>query len=315
MLARTRRVVCALALLALFAVGLVSLLACAGRCWWLLDLASHFRVQYLWLLGLTTLSLALLEHKRWAACGVAFLSLNLYFVLPLYLGSPVPVDAKRAQLDLVVFNVHHGNEQVDEVVRYLSTQQADVLVIIEATRSLRDKLSSALPSFHRISETRADAFGMMVYSRLPLESQETLSLGQSSLPAIRFRVRKDETAFSILGIHTMPPVSAENSAIRDRMLEDAATWAHATPHAIVVGDLNATPWSHAFRDLLDQGSLVNSQRGFGVQSSWPAQLWPLSIPIDHGLHGSDLTTTRRSVGPFLGSDHRPLRLRIGVALD
>ena len=71
----------------------------------------------------------------------------------------------------------------------------------------------------------------------------------------------------------------------------------------------------AFTSLLENGRLINSQRGFGIQSSWPAGLWPLSIPIDHAVHGQALTTVERFVGPFLGSDHRPLHLRIGRALD
>lgn len=94
----------------------------------------------------------------------------------------------------------------------------------------------------------------------------------------------------------------------------APTTATTRPgHAIVLGDLNATPWSHAFRALLEDGELVSSQRGHGIQGSWRREPWPLSLPIDHCLHAPSLVTLERHLGPFLGSDHRPLHVALAPA--
>jgi endonuclease/exonuclease/phosphatase (EEP) superfamily protein YafD len=71
----------------------------------------------------------------------------------------------------------------------------------------------------------------------------------------------------------------------------------------VVGDLNASPWSHSFRSLADS-DLINSLNGFGLQASWPAVLGPFGVPIDHLLHSAELTTVSREIGPSLGSEHR-----------
>jgi endonuclease/exonuclease/phosphatase (EEP) superfamily protein YafD len=83
---------------------------------------------------------------------------------------------------------------------------------------------------------------------------------------------------------------------------------------IVIGDLNATPWSYAFSRLLRDADLIDSTRGFGVQPTWRTRYgpvggmpaWPLQIPIDHCLHSAGLATIAREIGPACGSNHFPL---------
>ena len=52
--------------------------------------------------------------------------------------------------------------------------------------------------------------------------------------------------------------------------------------------------------------LVDSQKGFGPQSSWPTELPYLGIPIDHIVTSPNITTIRRKIGGHIGSDHRPV---------
>jgi endonuclease/exonuclease/phosphatase (EEP) superfamily protein YafD len=73
-----------------------------------------------------------------------------------------------------------------------------------------------------------------------------------------------------------------------------------------VGDLNTTPWGHAFRALVLDSGLRDSSRGFGFQWSWPASFWPLGIPIDHALVSDGVNVLDRRMGPSIGSDHLPL---------
>ena len=82
---------------------------------------------------------------------------------------------------------------------------------------------------------------------------------------------------------------------------------------MVIGDLNATPWSVDFRHLEEAGGLINSQRGHGIQPTYPAfpLAWPMRIAIDHCLHSYNLATLERRVGPALGSDHLPIEVVLG----
>lgn len=297
-------------LLGAMGCGLASVLACFGGLWWLLDLLSHFRVQYSWLLLVSTAALLFASRWRSAAGSGGALALNLCFILPLYWGNTQPVDSSREQLSLVVFNVNYRNVKFADVAAYVAERDADVIVIIEATPPMKEALLSSLPAYEMIGYTLDDAFGMLLFSRLPIHDQNELYLGDSRLLALSVNVTKGSEIFSVLGIHTMPPAGATNSALRDKMMDQAKSWAEEVSNPVVVGDLNATPWSSAFRSITD-GTLHNTQKGFGIQTSWPNEFWPLSIPIDHGLIGENLTTVSRSVGPFLGSDHRPLLLQVG----
>jgi endonuclease/exonuclease/phosphatase (EEP) superfamily protein YafD len=82
---------------------------------------------------------------------------------------------------------------------------------------------------------------------------------------------------------------------------------------VVVGDLNATPWSHAYGVLRLGGGLVDTLRGRGLQPTWPEGWGFLMIPIDHVLHTRGLGSADRRTGPAFGSTHRPVLVRIGVA--
>jgi endonuclease/exonuclease/phosphatase (EEP) superfamily protein YafD len=92
-----------------------------------------------------------------------------------------------------------------------------------------------------------------------------------------------------------------------------AEWARQqTGSAVVLGDLNATPWSPYFRDLLRDGGLLNLQPGWGTFSTWPAQLPFLRIPLDHCLTTPGVGIVRKEVGSAVGGDHLPLIVDVAV---
>ncbi len=307
-----RRVLLALMLLSLLVNASFTLLAYLGQYWWPLDILSNFRAQYV--ASLVPVGLVLIALGQWRWAGVAQLSalLNLWAIVPLYLGRPTATDTGKPSLDLISFNVHMSNHRTAQVASYLAGRAPEVLVLLEATPEMQVALHEALPAHQMFGIARTDSFGILFFSRLETSEQRILYLANSELPAIEAKVQVDGTSFSILALHTMPPAGAANAALRDRILDEAAAWARAHEHAIILGDFNATPWSHAFRSLLQAGHLHNSQEGFGLQTSWPSGLWPVSIAIDHAVHSETLRTMRRSLGPFLGSDHRPLHVQIGL---
>lgn len=79
---------------------------------------------------------------------------------------------------------------------------------------------------------------------------------------------------------------------------------------MLLGDLNTTPWGHAFRWLVTESELRDTSCGVGFQWSWPASFWPPVIPIDHALVSEDVRVLDRRMGPSIGSDHLPLVLDI-----
>lgn len=280
-----------------------TLLGFAGAWWWVLDLCANFRVQYAVAFALCGAALAALRCWRIAASCAAGLAINLAVIAPIWLSSPARADPSATPVKVVSFNVNYHNERYQDVAAYLRAAAPDVAVLLEVTPEWLAALEHSLPDYEVVAEPQRFAFGVAAFIRTGAGRGRVIDLG--GVPALELQL--DD--MSILGIHTMPPVSSETSHLRDALLRAAGDWANrANRAAAIVGDFNATPWSHAFRDLLDRADFVNSQRG--IEATWPRDLWPLSIPIDHCVHTRRLTVTHRALGPHLGSDHRPLEVTL-----
>jgi endonuclease/exonuclease/phosphatase family metal-dependent hydrolase len=79
---------------------------------------------------------------------------------------------------------------------------------------------------------------------------------------------------------------------------------------VLLGDLNLTPYSPPFDRLLGDSGLRDVMQGQGWQPTWRAGFWPLALRIDHVLVSSDLCVEDATVGPTVGSDHRPVLARL-----
>jgi endonuclease/exonuclease/phosphatase (EEP) superfamily protein YafD len=292
-----------------------SLAGLAGGTWWAFDLASHFRVQYLLCLAAAAAVLAGLGRRRTAVLFAVVAIGNAALVLPLYLGGGAAArGAGPGTLRVLLANVHTSNDRY-ELVRALIRESApDIVVLQEVDRGWLEALADLddiLP--HVTTEPRADNFGIAVLSRHAPRRTHVTWLGDATLPSIMARFGDERETLTLIATHPFPPNGAEGSARRNRQLEHVAELARESPTpVIVVGDLNATPWSHHFRKLLRDSGLRNASRGFGVRATWPAGLLPLRIPIDHCLCSSEVAVVATSVGPDIGSDHFPLIVDLRV---
>ena len=79
---------------------------------------------------------------------------------------------------------------------------------------------------------------------------------------------------------------------------------------VVCGDLNCSPWSPYFADLLERGRLTDPRAGGRTPTSWRSGNPLFALPIDHLLPGGSARVTGLAAGPDVGSDHRPLRATV-----
>ncbi|ACY16662.1 endonuclease/exonuclease/phosphatase family protein [Haliangium ochraceum] len=311
-----RRSLARLPWLAGCASAIATALGSLGACHWALDLFAHFRGQYALLLALA-LAASLWQRRWWRVLAMALaLSWNLVALAPLYLGAERPhADAGAgAKLEITLFNVYIGNGDYTGAIEYLRAQSPapDLLVILEPSPRWLEPLAAAFPEYRMLAEERRDPYAMAVLAREPVVEARLRQLTAAPIPAAEVVLRRGDSEVAVLAVHPPAPLGAELAAERDAQLAAAAEWvAGQTRPSVVVGDMNATYWSHPLRGLLARG-LRSSQRGFGLQPTWPRSLWPLRIPIDQLLHSRELRTMGRSTGPFLGSDHRPLHVTLAL---
>jgi endonuclease/exonuclease/phosphatase (EEP) superfamily protein YafD len=305
---------------ALFVVGggalAATFLGFLGSAWWPFDLVANFRVQLIFLLLLTALLYLIFYDWMFPAALAVGAILNAAIVMPLFFGGPAPVAADSPVLRIVSFNVLASNPAKPEVMDYLRTSNADLVFLLESSIDWEDAISRASLPFTVVASPPADrTFGITALARSEVDAR-VVRIGLTDEPAVEVTAPFGDGQIQVLAIHPLSPISGDRSGGRDAVIQSAAIWARSrTEPAVVVGDLNATPWSHAFGTLAEKGDLVNSLDGFGFQPTWPAgQPWFL-IAIDHLLHTKDLTTVERSTGPANGSDHRPIEVTLGLAAE
>lgn len=292
-------------------IGLVSLAGFFGRWFWVFDLAASFRPQFAGVLLAGGIALLL---RSWPRLGWVILTLgiiNLAYVAPLFWGRQ-NIPASSPTIRVVSFNIQGQNEHYEQVIDFLAEVDADVVFLHEANRLWERAFSEALASgrlLHLQHRSRPDH---LIFSTLTLTRDspaEVISHGwaEREARAMEVVVGLGGTEVTMLGIHPLAPTNARRAALRDAQFEFVTDWVgRAKGPTVVVGDFNATPWSHVFGPLSESG-LRNSQRGFGLAPSFPVDGSFLTrVPIDHLLHSSHLAVSDRWLGPDLGSDHFPL---------
>lgn len=301
-------------LFALIAVGgiVASVLSFFGGFVWWFDLLASFRAQLA--AGLTVVGLILVIGRwvRTATVTLAAALLNIALIVPLYLGVP---HEGPADVRVLSFNLLAENDDYAEVIAYIQQVEADVVFLHEVSRPWEEALADAdLPYEMTVSREEDVIFATLV---LAPEGAVVTSYGWTLADprsvAVEFEV--DGIPVHILGVHALAPSDEERAVLRRQELEFVGEWAaDQTGPAAVTGDFNATPWSYPFRQLIE-GGLIDSEKGFGLQPSFPADPVWARVPIDHLLHNQGFEVSDRQLDPPLGSDHLPLVVDLVVVGD
>ena len=286
--------------------GLATIVGFFGKLYWLFEIPSHFRVQYLFFLLLFLIAFLIGKKYKQAIVAGVFVLLNTATILPLYFGSAsVSPDATR--LRAMLLNVNSANRQYDRVVEVIRKEDPDFFLVLEVTETWLSKLTELFPDYqYKVSQPRHDNFGIAFFSRLEPEKMEIIYLG-SSVPSVLARLKYANGSLTVIGTHPLPPVGAEYAHSRNRQISGLAQKARQISGPLVlIGDLNMTSWSPYFTDLLEGSNMRDSRQGFGIQPTWPDGLFLLYVPIDHCLVSKEIKIAGRRVGPSIGSDHFPV---------
>ena len=293
---------------------LATILGFFGPMWWAFDVLSSFRFQYAVVLLVVGLLYGMAFGRASSLIFVAAGLVNAALVLPLFIASPASASGDDA-LKIVSFNVQASNQNRDVITRWVANSGADLVFLLETSSDWDATLSDASLPYVVMDEIPEDrVYGITVLAREELDV-DLLRVGVTKDVVVRAEASIGSDPVAVYAFHPRSPTSETDAEYRDQVMEEVAAMVDAeTVPAVVVGDLNATPWSYAFKKLANEGNLVDSLRGNGYQASWPASLWfGFKIPIDHMLHTAELTTVTRDLGPDLGSDHAPLMVTVAAA--
>jgi len=288
---------------------------------YLAEMLGHFRLHYI--LALVILGFLYLRQGRYLffVCASICLLLNVsrlsdYF--PIGAKQSIAMSENKAQeITLLYANIYRDNGSKDDVVEFFRKSGADVIAVVEATENWTaalDGLGERYPYRHFYA--REDNFGLAVMSRIQILSSEQIRPGNIGKPTMRFRLDVDSGSFEILLTHAFPPMSLGGFRERNQQLIELASLAASEPDIhILLGDMNVTPWSSVFREVLRVSKFRDAREGLGYRATWPSVLGPLGLPIDQLLLGKDVSLVNMHPVHIPGSDHRGLFARIAVEGD
>ncbi|MFT5127248.1 MAG: endonuclease/exonuclease/phosphatase (EEP) superfamily protein YafD [Rhodothermales bacterium] len=297
--------------------GLAAVLACFGRFSWIPDVAGSFRSQYL---IVSAMGVGLYIHRRAkipSCLAIAIMLINGAVILPRYAGRVLPCEG--TQIRLLSANVYSANTDHASLLSLIEIEDPDLILLMEVNQRWIQALEPLRQKYpHHIERPRADNFGIAFYARVPLEQLDIVRLGDADVPTVQARLTHEGGAWNLIATHPVPPTGKQYWDWRNQQLAEIATLSQSLQAAgeqvVVLGDLNAPPWSYYFRRLLSDAELRDASNGYGVGITWPANSWLFGIPIDHCLVSSDTRVCDRRNGPAIGSDHYPIVVDLALPL-
>ncbi|MBC7929489.1 MAG: endonuclease/exonuclease/phosphatase family protein [Rubrivivax sp.] len=284
-----------------------------------LELASHFRLQYLLAAAVCLPLFIALKSWPWAALDTAYVLAVTALLLPSYLSRQTEESqqASTHSLRLLLSNVNYENTRYAELASLIESESPDVIVLQEVTTGWLDALkpSAARYPFTRWRAEETDGSGIALLSRIPFEESDVAFVGRGDRPGIVARLRVGGAPLSLFAIHPHAPLRPKHFGYRNEQLLAAAEQARSLPAPkIFVGDLNTTPWSPYFGRVLAESGMVDARKGFGLLPTWP--VWNrtplLMLPLDHCFVSPDIRIENIRTGPNIGSDHLPVIIDLAL---
>lgn len=288
----------------------------------LADMLAHLRVQYV-LLGTAIAAVGLGAGARMASLAAALMvAVNLVVVaphLPPGIAGATERDADLTPpqpLTVAAFNVYHANPTPEAVVRWVERTRPDVVVLNEVSAPWDPYLQDLAEAYPHQKVFRAcpnlKGCEAAILARMPWRTADAAWLGERGPTMVHARFDWQGQPLTVVTTHLDWPPGLPDVRRRHYQREQTANLVRRLRAldgpVLLAGDMNATPWSAAFARILDGTGLVRAPTGRA--GTWPESLWPFGILIDHVLYDPNRLAVGAAAGPDLGSDHRPLIVRV-----
>jgi endonuclease/exonuclease/phosphatase (EEP) superfamily protein YafD len=160
--------------------------------------------------------------------------------------------------------------------------------------------------------TRNDAYGIGLYSRVPLVSAEVARYPADGPPTVVARVLVAGKPTTVVVTHVHTPF-AGSIHVRHLNALGAAARSGFGRRVVICGDFNTPPWSGPLRHFAAEGHVRDLYGGRAWAGySWPTWSFALRLPLDNCFVSGGVTVTAHHDGPSVGSDHRPLVVDVAV---
>jgi len=272
----------------------------------LLDLLTNFRLYWIPFLCLLAI-VCWLSRMRWSAIIAIGLALFCAGSLLRYSFGKSEATHSAEPLRVVSYNIRESNREGGEILEYLRSLDADIVLLMEISEKWHRRLRALEEVYpYQVQEIRPGAQGMWLLSRHPIGDLDEAGVAESQFsPYISVAIDCPAGLVRFIGIHPSVPIASSSAKRRNEQLKVVREIAAASEVPVVLaGDFNCTPFSGHFLNLLERGRLKDSAIGFGFKNTWH-RTWSV-LPIDHVLVSKEVIVSNRMLGPRMGSDHHPV---------
>ena len=289
-----------------------------ARRFWFLDLLTHFPEPSALLSVVAALALVRAKKARFALPFVALAAWQLFAVARFYAPNPVQADPESpVRLRILMANLYYVNDRYDLLADLIRRERPDVVGLVEVSTKWVEGLEATgiRSEYPYRLELPFGGQGVALWLREPpyrIEPPQVYSIPGN--PVIVAVLKLGDKLVSLWLVHPPNPIGSGKARANPDLVALMEQVGLREGSRIVVGDLNRTEGSPYFDDFLKVTRLRDSRIGFGRQGTWPT--WsPYRIPIDHAFLTDDLAVVNRRIGPWIGSDHRPLLIEVAPALE
>ena len=258
-----------------------------------------------------------LRHRRllWPGIAVLLAALGTGLVLfrPLLQQGP-PMDRRTQPVSMIEFNMLKSNPQARADAAWLAGHDADILVLLEASRMQKEwgaVLQAKYPTM--VSCSVHYPCSTVLFSKFPLTSLQAHAGdgdadNRKALSALTAVLDVNGTPLTVIAAHLDRPWPlGEQGRWLDAMRKVAA---NASGPAVMTGDFNSAPWTHALRTISAAGGF---RLGSGFATSWPGDNAAiLRLPLDQLYLRGRVQAVSVETGPRRGSDHLPMMIHLEV---
>ena len=290
-----------------------------ARAWWV-RVWDFPRVQ-LAVLAAVALALGAGRWREWpwAALAVLLVASLVFQLLLVWRYTPLaPREVQRSEqagdgrrIALLMSNVLQTNRRADLLLAAIRDADPDIVLCVETDDWWREQLDALAETHpHAVRRPLPNTYGMLLYSRLPLEEVQAEALVEPDIPSIQARVRlRDGARVWLNCVHPRPPAPGESddSLPRDaELLLVGERVREASEPVIVCGDLNDVAWSRTTRLFQKVSRLVDPRKGRGLYSTFHARVPFFRWPLDHVFHSDSFRLVALRRLGYVGSDHFPV---------
>jgi endonuclease/exonuclease/phosphatase (EEP) superfamily protein YafD len=225
--------------------------------------------------------------------------------------------AAESTVRFVITNLQQDNDAYDRWMEVMQVADPDILIGLEPDQQWVNAIDSLVRRFpYRIVVPQDNCYGIMLLSRLPIESHQVRHLVQSDVPSIDARVRlPDGRTMRVIAVHPRPPEPLRDNDATARDAE-LTLWGRELADdqgpAVIGGDLNDVAWSQTTRLFLRTSQLLDPRRGRGFFNTFHASRWYLRFPLDHVFHSTHFTVSDMRRLDRVGSDHFPMLIDLRI---